>query len=244
MASARSHLRQPLPRFDGFPYISTRVISALYHIILLPAGEVEAELLRLTRQQSLANQLSSCLVLASDRAIYCEPDGRTVLSNEPPWGGNTIAGGLVPAVDCDDGSEDFRARKKRLADTIDRARRGAVHILGDLTKGGRTATDQEKKSLAGDMHDGTPRGLSHCLDCGDWKGVCLDPSEQFRGQVMTVHCYCDNNNLCARCGEQLFERGLNANFYNPRDRRIWHVPGFCGLSHRCQARARSRGRAQ
>jgi hypothetical protein len=114
MASARSHLQQPLPRFDGFPYISTRVIPALYHIILLPADVVEAELVRLTRQQALANQLSSSLVLAHDRAIYCEPDGRTVLSDEPPWGGNTIAGGLVPAVDYDDGSEDFRARQQRL----------------------------------------------------------------------------------------------------------------------------------
>src|SRR6187401_3116205 len=114
MASARSHFPQPLPRFDGFPYISTRVIPALYHIILLPAGGVEAELVRLTRQQALANQLSSCLVQASDRAIYCEPDGRTIMSDEPPWGGNTIAGGLVPAVDCDDASEDFRARQKRL----------------------------------------------------------------------------------------------------------------------------------
>ena len=91
MASARSHLRQPVPRFDGFPYISTRVIPALYHIILLPAGEVEAELFRLTRQQSLANQLSSCLVLASDRAIYCEPDGRTVLSNEPLHVASTVS---------------------------------------------------------------------------------------------------------------------------------------------------------
>jgi hypothetical protein len=244
MASARSHLRQPLPRFDGFPYISTRVVPALYHIILLPAGVGEAELVRLTEQQTLANQLSSCLVVASDRAIYCESDGRTVVSNEPPWGGKTIAEGLVPAVDCDDGSEDFRARQDRLADMIDHARRANVHILGDVTKGGRAATEQEREALTGVLPDGRPRGLSHCLDCGDWKGVCLDSSAQFAGQVMTVHCYCDNRNHCARCGEQLFERRLNANFYNPRDRSIWHVPGFCGLSHRCGAEARSRARAQ
>jgi hypothetical protein len=243
MASTRAHLRQPLPRFDGFPYISTRVIPALYHIILLPAGVLEAELVRLTRKQALANQLSSCLALAHDRAIYCEPDGRTILSDEPPWGGNTITGGLVPAVDCDDGSDDLRSRQDRLKAMIDRARAGNFAIFGDLTKGGRTATAQEKKSLAGVLPDGTPRGLSRCLNCGDWKGVCLDPSEQFAGQVMTVHCYCDNKNRCARCGEPLYERRLNANYYSPRDRTIWHVPGFCGLTHRCHVQARSHRRA-
>jgi hypothetical protein len=45
----------------------------------------------------------------------------------------------------------------------------------------------------------------------------------------------DNHNRCARCHERLYERRLNANYYNPADRGIWHVPGFCGLSHRCSA---------
>jgi hypothetical protein len=87
------------------------------------------------------------------------------------------------------------------------------------------------QSLAGVLSDGTPRGLSRCRACADWQGVCLDPSAQFAGQVMTVHCYCDNHNRCARCNERLYERRLNANYYNPEERLIWHVPGCCGLSH-------------
>jgi HTH domain len=89
------------------------------------------------------------------------------------------------------------------------------------------------------FHDGTPRGLSRCGTRGDWKGVCLDPSERFAGQVMVVHCYCGNHNHCTRCYRPLYERRLNANYYDPHDRGIWHVPGFCGLDHRCPAREHS-----
>jgi hypothetical protein len=106
-------------------------------------------------------------------------------------------------------------------------------MLGDLTKGGRAATDEEKRSLAEVLCDGTPRGLSRCLTCGHWQGVCLDPSEHFTGQAMTVHCFCDNHHRCARCHERLYVRRLNANYYNPPDRGIWHVPGFCRFNHRC-----------
>ena len=50
---------------------------------------------------------------------------------------------------------------------------------------------------------------------------------------MTVHCGCQNDNRCAACGGFLYERKLNANYCNPRDGRIWHVPGFSGFRHRC-----------
>jgi hypothetical protein len=244
MASAYLDRPQPLSLFDGFPYLSTRVVGALHHLILLPADGVEAELVGLARHQAQANQLPSCLVLASDRAIYCDPEGGMCASHQPPRGGHTIAGGLTPAIDVDDSSTEFHTRQNRLTEMIDRARRRGGHILGDLTKGGRAATDDEQHTLAGVLPDGTPRGLNQCEHCGDWTGVCLDPSEQFAGQVMTVHCYCDNHNRCARCSERLHERRLNANYYECHDRTIWHVPGFCGLSHRCSVREPSGGRAQ
>jgi hypothetical protein len=50
---------------------------------------------------------------------------------------------------------------------------------------------------------------------------------------MAVHCRCANDNRCAACGGLLYKRKLNANYYNPCDGRIWHVPGFSGLGHRC-----------
>jgi hypothetical protein len=50
---------------------------------------------------------------------------------------------------------------------------------------------------------------------------------------MTVHCRCQNDNRCAACGGFLYERKLNANYYNPSDGQIWHVPGFCRFRHQC-----------
>jgi hypothetical protein len=235
MDSLYSHLRPSLSLFDGFPYLNTRVVPALYHIILLPARASETSLADTAGRQVLANRLSMCLVLGPDRAIYYEPDGRSVVSDEPPRGGNLTAGQLAPAIDVNDQSEEFRVRQNRLADVVDRRRRAGGFMLGDLSKGGRAATDEEKQRLNGESPDGAPRGLTRCGTCGDWTGVCLDPSEKFAGRVMVVHCYCDNHNDCARCYRPLYERRLNANYYDPRDRGIWHVPGFCGLDHRCPA---------
>jgi hypothetical protein len=230
----RSDPRHSVQLFDGFPYVSTRVAGALRHIILLPVRAPEAELAGVARRQALANQLPTCLVLASDRAIYFGPDGHGFASQEPPLGGLIVTGSLVPAVNCDDASDELRARQHTLADLVE-CSRGSGFVVGDLTKGGHPASDDEYRRLQGYLPDGTPRGLSRCETCGDWKGECLDPSEQFTGQVMTVHCCCENRNRCARCNTRLFERRLNANYYDPADRSIWHVPGFCGLDHQCSA---------
>ena len=233
MASACTDLRHSLQLFDGFPYISTRIAGAMYHIIL--AGRApEGALANLAGWQALANQLPVCLVLARDRAIYFGPDDQGFASNEPPLGGLIVAGQLVPAVECDDSSEEFRARQNKLAGVVERTRGGGF-VFGDLTKGGHPATDEEHRRLDGFLSAGPPRGLSRCESCGDWQGECLDPSEPFTGQVMTVRCYCENRNRCARCHANLYERRLNANYYDPADRSIRHVPGFCGFRHRCAA---------
>ncbi len=48
--------------------------------------------------------------------------------------------------------------------------------------------------------------------------------------VVRVHCVCENDNLCARCGQKFHARKLNANYYEPADRTSWHVPGFSDCS--------------
>ncbi len=107
------------------------------------------------------------------------------------------------------------------------------YAFGDLTKGGRDATPDESRRLAGTQSNGLPNGLEKCTRCGDWRGECLDPSPQFKGKVMRVHCVCENQNACASCGQRLCERKLNANYYSEKDGCIWHVPGFSALKHRC-----------
>lgn len=228
-----SDFAKVLPLFDGFPYLSIRVLPAFYHIILLPIGLAEHEYANAGQRQILANRLPVCVVLEENRGVYFSPDhGRPTVA-EPPLGGLIVSDRLAPAIDGDDSNEEFRTRARRLADFIERVRGDGRYIGGDPTKGGHVATVEDKRRLDGTHPDGTPRGLTRCMTCGDWKGVCLDPSEHFAGQVMTVHCYCDNDNRCARCHQLLYERRLNANYYDPIERRIWHIPGFRGLAHRC-----------
>jgi hypothetical protein len=111
-------------------------------------------------------------------------------------------------------------------------KRGGV-LMGDLTKDGRPATAEEIRHLHGTNDDGSPRGLVRCTECGDYRGICLDPGEQFSGHLMKVHCRCENHNRCARCGARLRERRLNANYCDRRERSVWHMPAFVGLRHKC-----------
>ena len=218
--------------FNGFPYLVTSIVSALHHVTLLPAEFSDAALLALAGAQIAANKLPTCLTLKRDAAVYFDVDGGADVSHEPPRGEWVVFGRLEPQI-AFPSSVDLRSRQQWLARFVEKHSGPGGSMFGDLTKGGRGATPQELDDLAGLNDDGSPRGLTPCESCSDWRGVCLDPGETFRDQVMTVHCRCENHNRCARCGETLFGRRLNANFYDRGDGMIWHVPGFSGLSHRC-----------
>ena len=127
--------------------------------------------------------------------------------------------------------EDLKARRV----ILEEARTKTGLVLGDTTKGGRDATPEERKTLAGFQGNGVPKGLDLCPTCGEWRGTCIDPNPQFAGKVMKVHCTCENDNRCALCGELLYERKVNANFFDPQDHQIWHIPGFLVLKHVCSS---------
>jgi len=129
------------------------------------------------------------------------------------------------------------ARQRSLDALVEGQHRNGGSILGDLTKGGREATADDVARLAGAGPEGQPRGLERCPTCEEWRRRCLDPSPNFICKVMMVHCGCQNDNRCAACDGFLYKRKLNANYYNPRDGRIWHVPGFSGFLHRCPPRS-------
>ncbi len=229
-----SHGIASLPLFDGFPYLNTRLVPALYHISLLPEGAPESSLINIARTQAEANRLDLCLVMAPARAIFFFANGRIQPAADTPRGGTLLTGSLaLPVHRLETG--DLRRRQRRLNRIVEHGQKKGGYILGDLTKGGHAADSEERSRLGGVAADGTPRGLDRCDRCHDWRGTCLDPSETFAGQVMLVHCLCDNHNRCARCGTALTQRRLNANFYDPSDGQIWHVPGFSGLGHRCPA---------
>ena len=61
-AESTRRLYPTLSLFEGFPYLVTRVVPAMYHLILLPAAASELELVLLARTQWRANRLETCLV--------------------------------------------------------------------------------------------------------------------------------------------------------------------------------------
>jgi hypothetical protein len=133
----------------------------------------------------------------------------------------------------------------RLFDGFAKGLNGSGRIVfGDLTKGGREASPAELRKLRGARKNGVPRGLKRCRTCGDWFGQCLDPAPQFSRKVMQVHCLRQNRNLCAACLTPLYERKLNANYFDLSDGEIWHVPGLSALAHECTRGAASRKASQ
>jgi len=221
----------PTRLFDGFPYLVTRVVPAMYHIIVLPDELDETELLGIARQQAGLNVLETCLVLSADAAIYIATSGQEY-RGKAPRGGEIIVDRLRPCRAFTQTAK-LCARRLALARFIEQGPPRTGYMFGDLTKGGRTATFEETIMLAGTHANGVPRGLARCTNCGDWRGRCLDPSPDFAGQLMQVHCRCANDNRCGACEELLHTRKLNANQYNETDGHIWPTPGFSGLSHAC-----------
>jgi hypothetical protein len=228
-----------LPLFDGFPYLTTRIVPALYHITLLSADATETTLLELAQVQASANRLDTCLVLHARLAVFFSPEGGVARTETPPRGGALLSHRLALPVDPLQ-SRELTGRQLRLDRIVAEGQNKGGYILGDLSKGGHPATAAELEQLRGNGSERVPRGLERCTECDDWRGVCLDPSETFAEMVMTVYCRCANHNRCARCGVPLYDRRLNANFYDPHDRSIWHVPGFCGLDHRCSGQLGAR----
>ncbi len=214
-----------LPVFGSFPYLATRLVPALYHLSVLP-GSFEPELLRHTAQwQVAANKLPTCLVFGPDDCLYYEIDGTEFRSDEIPCGGHAVSGKLRLCVEFQNDNE-LQVRQRLLAAYVEARSLAGGCLFGDLTKGGRDATPDEKRRLAGVQTGGVPRGLNLCPPCGEWAEQCSDPSPVFKSKLMRVHCLCENDNHCAACGTPLYAHKLNANYFQKSDGHIWHVPGF------------------
>jgi len=225
---------RPTRLFDGFPYLVTRVVPSMYHVILLPDDLGAENLIEIARRQARANRLPTCLALQADSALYIGPDGRESWTDLPPTGGVIVAGRLQP-YGAFPQSHALTARRLVLARFVQKVTPRTGYMFGDLTKGGRKPTLEEEVQLAGAQQNRVPRGLDSCARCGEWQGRCLDPSPRFTGLVMEVHCRCANDNRCAACGALLYDRKLNANCYDETDGQIWHVPGFSAFGHTCRS---------
>jgi len=221
------------PVFGGFPYLVTRMVASLHHILLLPRCWGIDRLAAFAMKQAAANRLPTCLVLAGDHCVYLQEDGSGYPSHDIPSGANVSSERLAPAEPLPE-STDMAIRRMRLVlfEEVQHEGPGTKILTGDLLKGGRLPTPEEKELLAGTHAGGVPKGLLPCLQCGDWRGECFDTL--CRELVVRVHCTCENDNRCARCGGLLFDRKLNANYFDPANGKIWHMPGFCAFDHRCK----------
>ena len=234
------------------PYLMVEIVATLYHLTVLPAEFGDDALEAVARAQVQANRLAACLVLGERRVLAIDAEGIERPETEVPfrlfghWISAAVTGRLKTASPLP-ATDDLLRRQTSLEAAIKEypARRAEVlrqrgmlpsadFVVGDLTKGGRDATPDEFQTLSGRQTSGVPIGLVLCADCGLWKGQCLDPSPDFSGKVMHVACRCENRNRCARCGGTLYRFRLNANYYDPREDAVVHVPGFSGLSHRCR----------
>jgi hypothetical protein len=222
--------------YEDVPYLVTRIVPTLSHIIPLPDSLDDSSLRSLARYQHQRNQLPTCLVLGARSCIYFDGHGTETASDTVPSGGIVVSEHLKPCTPLEH-TPWWDGKMTRLRAFVEGQRPAGRtgYLLGDLTKGGRHATAEELLLFAGMNPDGIPTGLSRCSVCAEWKGTCLDPAPQFHEQLMRVACRCDNDNRCARCHDLLAERKLNANYYCEADGRIWHTPGFVGLGHQCPA---------
>jgi len=221
------------PSFDGYPYIVICITADLYHINLLSKQHDDSECyFRIAQAQADANKLDVCLVKDSCEAVYFKSNQKPFVSEHIPWASVYTSGKLRLAMDQLTDA-DLLLRKRALDDFIQQNTVKGGVLLGDLTKGGHEASQYERINLRGIQENGTPKGLELCPVCGEYRGNCIDPNPHLPGLVVRVSCRCDNDNLCAYCGERLHSRKLNANYYNLKDGKIWHTPAFCGLNHRC-----------
>jgi len=221
-----------------FPYFIIRLAPTLYHITILPKLENEEDLLNFVIEQHALNDLETCLVLEEKLAIYLKKDKTADISEYRPSGGVLLIGQLFIPIDllkCIDDDPSYWERCNIVKEYI-KSHPNNGYMFGDLTKGGRDATKMELEELEqpNKKYPKVPNGLTLCDRCFEFKGICLDPSENFKNQIMIVYCKCDNQNRCAKCKNLLYNHKLFANYYNKEDGQIWHVPGFCGItSHKC-----------
>ena len=225
-----SPLFQALPLFEGFPYLITRVVPVLYHILPLSELNTRDELITIGRNQVIANRMQSSVVLGPEEAYPISEEGSVGERSLAPRGGIILCGRLAPGV-TPSPTADFQRREAELEVHVERENPGG-YMNGDSTYGARRATLMDRVRFSWRIGARLPAGLSTCETCGKPRGEHLWRSPEGVAWVRPVHCDCGNWNRCARCGESLNEDRLNGNYYRREDRQVWHTPGESPRVHR------------
>jgi len=102
-----------LPYFNGFPYLATRLASAVYHIRLLPAEWSRDAQWDFALRQAGVNELAVCLVRDAERGEYFDPETGSTRIAGIPRAGILPPGDLVP-VEAIPESAELRGRAEAL----------------------------------------------------------------------------------------------------------------------------------
>ncbi len=71
----------------NFPFVVIRYMAAVYQERPLPPSRSREELVADVLSEVKRTRLRMCCVFAADDCVYCEPDGTTLASTDPPAGG-------------------------------------------------------------------------------------------------------------------------------------------------------------
>ncbi len=119
------------PAFEGFPYLVTRIVASLHHILLLPRNWDIEHLIGFAQNQVQANRLPTCLVLAGDLCVYFNEDGSGQKSGEIPRGTKIESEKLQPSEPVPDSTElSIRRMKLILFEEAQNHGQGATIIMG------------------------------------------------------------------------------------------------------------------
>lgn len=219
--------------FKGFPYTLTHLAGCLYHVILLPQadGRPTTDQIESVRYQTQHNNLSTWLVVSDQEALLFQAGLDLPAVVPVPRPRSILFGKLLPQEVIPE-TKEILIRYLNLSLHADSLQGdGPPLFVSDPFKGGRLACAVELVALAGRQPNGVPKGLRQCPTCGDWHGLCLDTRlERF---LVVVHCRCQNDNRCARCGQLLYDRKLGSNYFSEPDASVCYVPGFSAIKHRC-----------
>jgi len=218
--------------FDSFPYLSTRVFPALYNINLIPNSLAESDLVELARHQVAANKLPACLVFSWSRGLWFDGVGGETWNSFIPKGGATLAGRLKSHW-SNTLDERLDERSKFLEEFSSASLKVGGYLVGDPENCVREATPEDV--CLGELNGNViPLGLTKCQVCDDFYGECFYPgSGCYSDKVWKVTCRCDNDNLCAACGEPLANHKLDSCYFDSDIFGILHVAGYFALSHQC-----------
>lgn len=216
-----------VPRFDGYPYLVSRIGQcALRHIALLPADWPSERIVATARAQADANRFETAACFGPDDAVYVAFDNARTWEGPTPTGIYVVERLRPPEALPE--TDELVARRAWLG-VFDRANRPSGFLVSDGTDRGERARPEDRRRLGGRGPDGLPTGLRQCAHCGQAAG------DNLRGgvEIVRVYCACENHNRCARCLLPLAGHRLSAWYWDDEGDCAWHLSAYAAFSHRC-----------